>query len=141
MDRALADAADRYRKWTQDRDTAIGELYGPSSTWTYLINDDPFPRFSVLTVAGSNIGTAIANAAVAPLFGLVTLVLREFPRVRRAALAGEEVIIETREGNLVLRAEVAENAPLYGSMKDRVVASEDDIDRPTLPDSEWDSAL
>ena len=68
----------------------------------------------------------------------VSTLLWEFPKVRRAALAGEEVIIETREGNLVLTAQVTEEAPLYGSMKDRVVASSDDIDTPTMPDSEWE---
>ena len=71
----------------------------------------------------------------------VSTLLREFPRVRRAALAGEEVIIETREGNLVLTAQVAENVPLYGSMKDQVVSSSDDLDSPTMPDSEWEPKL
>ena len=67
----------------------------------------------------------------------VSTLLREFPKVRRAALAGETVIIETREGNLVLTAEVAEAQPAYGSMRNRIVRSDDDIDRPTLPDGEW----
>lgn len=71
----------------------------------------------------------------------VSTLLREFPRVRRAALAGETVIIETREGNLVLTAEIAEEEPVYGSMRDRVKGSADDIDRPTLPDVEWESEL
>lgn len=71
----------------------------------------------------------------------VSTLLREFPKVRRAALAGEEVIIETREGNLVLRAEVAENTPVYGSMASQIVESADDIDGPTLQDTEWDSDL
>lgn len=71
----------------------------------------------------------------------VSTLLREFPRVRRAALAGETVIIETREGNLVLTAEVAEKQPVYGSMRDRIRSSADDLDRPTLPDSEWDGEL
>lgn len=67
--------------------------------------------------------------------------MREFPRVRRAALSGEEVIIETREGNLVLRAEVAEAAPAYGSMAESVVKSDDSIDQPTLADGEWTAEL
>lgn len=67
----------------------------------------------------------------------VSTLLREFPRVRRAALAGETVIIETREGNLVLTAEVNEARPLYGSMRDRIVRTGDDIDAPTLADDEW----
>jgi hypothetical protein len=71
----------------------------------------------------------------------VSTLLREFPRVRRAALSGETVIIETREGNLVLTAEVAEKQPVYGSMRDRVRSSADDLDSATLPDSEWNSDL
>lgn len=71
----------------------------------------------------------------------VSTLLREFPRVRRAALAGETVIIETREGNLVLTAEVNEARPLYGSMRDRIVRTDDDIDGPTLADDEWAPGL
>ena len=67
----------------------------------------------------------------------VSTLLREFPKVRRAALAGETVIIETREGNLVLTAEVAEMQPVHGSMRDRIERSADDIDRPTLVEDEW----
>ena len=67
----------------------------------------------------------------------VSTLLREFPKVRRAALAGETVIIETREGNLVLRAEAAEETPPYGSMSDRIIRSDDDLDRPTLAEDEW----
>ena len=67
----------------------------------------------------------------------VSTLLREFPRVRRAALSGETVVIETREGNLVLTAEVAEKQPVYGSMRSRVKSSADDLDRPTLPETEW----
>jgi hypothetical protein len=71
----------------------------------------------------------------------VSTLLREFPRVRRAALAGEEVIIETREGDLLLTAYVAEDVPRYGSMRERIIGSDDDIDRPTLPDAEWGPEL
>ena len=71
----------------------------------------------------------------------VSTLRREFPRVRRAALAGETVIIETREGNLVLTAEVAEQQPVYGSMRARVRDSAEDLDRPTLPESEWGGDL
>lgn len=67
----------------------------------------------------------------------VSTLLREFPKVRRAALAGETVVIETREGNLVLTAEVAERAPAYGSMRNRFLRLDDDIDHPTLADNEW----
>ncbi len=71
----------------------------------------------------------------------VSTLLREFPRVRRAALAGEDVIIETREGNLILRAEAAEKGPVFGSMANRIIETADDIDAPTLPETEWGPAL
>ena len=67
----------------------------------------------------------------------VSTLLREFPKVRRAALAGETVIIETREGNLVLTAEVPEERLAFGSMSDRIVGSDDDLDRPTLAEEAW----
>ena len=35
----------------------------------------------------------------------VSGLLREFPKAKRAALAGERVHIKTREGNLILMAE------------------------------------
>ena len=71
----------------------------------------------------------------------VSTSLREFPRVRRAALAGEDVIIETREGNLILRAEASEKGPVLGSMANRIIETADDIDAPTLPETEWGPAL
>ena len=71
----------------------------------------------------------------------VSTLLREFPRVRRAALAGETVIIETREGNLVLTAEARESEPVFGSMRDRIARSDDDIDRPTLGEEHWSPGL
>ena len=71
----------------------------------------------------------------------VSTLLREFPKVRRAALAGETVVIETREGNLILTAEVTEAEPVYGSMRDRILRSADDLDRPTLTDDQWVPAL
>lgn len=46
----------------------------------------------------------------------VSELLRNFPAIRRAALAGERVVIETREGNLVLTAEKPEPSTLFGSL-------------------------
>jgi preprotein translocase subunit SecA len=42
-------------------------LKGPSSTWTYLINDNPFPAFSISMIADSNIGFSAAFALQAGL--------------------------------------------------------------------------
>ena len=71
----------------------------------------------------------------------VSGLLRDFPRIRRAALAGEEVLVETREGNLLIVAESPPSGSLYGSMKDEIESSEDSIDTPTLPTSEWGASL
>jgi len=71
----------------------------------------------------------------------VSTLLREFPKVRRAAMAGETVIIKTREGNLRLVADRPSTGSIVGCMKNAVVHSSDDIDRPTSPIDEWDSDL
>ena len=67
----------------------------------------------------------------------VSTLLREFPKVRQAALSGEEVIIETREGNLRLTAAKPRGRQILGSMMGRVVRVDDDIDTPTTSDAEW----
>jgi hypothetical protein len=71
----------------------------------------------------------------------VSGLLRDFPRIRRAALAGEEVLVETREGNLLIVAENPPTQQLYGCMRDEIVASDDTIDEPTLPTTEWNASL
>lgn len=71
----------------------------------------------------------------------VSTLLREFPKVRRAALAGEPVIIETREGNLLLTAQPPSGESIIGSAKGRLHFSDDRIDEPTLPESDWKPGL
>jgi hypothetical protein len=44
----------------------------------------------------------------------VTQLLREVPKVRRAAMRGDRVIISTRQGNLVLTKETSSVAGLMG---------------------------
>lgn len=46
----------------------------------------------------------------------VSELLRNFPKIRRAAFAGERVIIQTREGNLILTAEKPAGQSLFGSL-------------------------
>jgi hypothetical protein len=71
----------------------------------------------------------------------VSTLLREFPKVRQAALAGEEVIIVTREGDLRLTAVTCSGESILGSRKDRVRFADDQLDRPTLPEKEWNPSL
>ena len=57
----------------------------------------------------------------------VSGLLRDFARVRRAALAGERVVVTTRDGNLVLTAEprTADSGP--GSLQDRTSNPDEDL--------------
>ena len=71
----------------------------------------------------------------------VSTLLREFPRVRQAALAGEEVIIVTREGDLRLTAVACSGGSILGSRKDRIRFTDDRLDEPTLPENEWSPSL
>ena len=71
----------------------------------------------------------------------VSTLLREFPKVRQAALAGEEVIIVTREGDLRLTAVTRSGESILGSRKDRLRFADDQLDRPTLPENEWNPSL
>ncbi len=70
----------------------------------------------------------------------VTTLLREFPKVRRAALAGETVIIETREGNLRLTADRPEHGAALGRLKGRMRVR-GDIVGPTSSAGEWQASL
>lgn len=71
----------------------------------------------------------------------VTELLREFPRLRRAALAGEKIIIKSREGDLQLMRETSQPASLVGAMRGQLVSSADDIDQPATKDAEWVASL
>ena len=71
----------------------------------------------------------------------VTELLREFPRVRRAALAGETVIIKSREGDLRLSLEAPATGSMIGCMKGLLLGTDDDIDHPTTDAGNWDSKL
>lgn len=71
----------------------------------------------------------------------VSTLLREFPKVRQAAMAGEEVIIVTREGNLRLTAEPRSGESILGSRKGLIRFADDRLDGPTLSESEWKPGL
>ncbi len=71
----------------------------------------------------------------------VSTLLREFPRIRRAALRGEEVVVVTREGNLRITAEQPSGASILGSMKEIITACDDSIVEPTTSDSDWKASL
>lgn len=66
--------------------------------------------------------------------------MREFPKVRRAALRGETVIVETREGNLRITADREPGAGLLGCLAGRVKLH-GNLSTPTTGAAEWDSQL
>lgn len=49
-------------------------------------------------------------------------------------MAGEEIIIVTREGNLRLTAEPVSGEPIIGSLKGVLHFNDDHLDEPTLPE-------
>lgn len=71
----------------------------------------------------------------------VSTLLREFPKIRRAALSGETVIIQTREGDLQITARQEEPKTILGALQGMVKFSSDDLDQPTLEPDEWDARL
>lgn len=71
----------------------------------------------------------------------VSMLLRDFPRVRRTALSGEPVTIKTREGDLLLTAAPPEAGSVIGCLKGQVAGTEDRLDRPTSPASGWKPSL
>ena len=71
----------------------------------------------------------------------VTELLREFPRVRRAVLSGETVLIKSREGNLRLSLDTPATGSLVGCMRGLLTGTDDDIDGPTSDAGSWDSDL
>lgn len=93
IDAALAETADRFAALDPRRDfeALMQELRAPSSTWTYLINDNPFPSFRVgllgLDIArGGAVGLGLMAAA--PFLLLVGLIKPVVRRLRRAGFRG-----------------------------------------------------
>lgn len=88
---------------------------------------------------------ALTSDVISVMYSLmettVTELLREFPRVRRAALAGETVIIKSREGNLRLSLDAPATGSLIGCMRGLLAGADDDIDGPTSDAGSWDSDL
>lgn len=71
----------------------------------------------------------------------VSTLLREFPKIRRAALSGEDVIVHTREGDLRITADKPKSGTILGCMKGSFGYVADDIVGPTTTDDEWKPSL
>ncbi len=70
----------------------------------------------------------------------VTELLREFPKVRRAVLSGETVIIRSREGNMRLTLDHGEDQPRVGALRG-LVQTQEDLAAPTTVATEWSPSL
>ena len=70
----------------------------------------------------------------------VSTLLREFPKVRRAVLSGEDVIVHTREGDLRITADKPKKGSILGCMKGRFGVT-GDIVSPTTTEDEWNPSL
>jgi hypothetical protein len=71
----------------------------------------------------------------------VSELLRNFPKIRRAALAGERVVIHTREGDLVLTAKKPAGSAMFGCLATTIESrglSESDSG---AADSDWEPSL
>ena len=67
----------------------------------------------------------------------VSTLLRDFPRVRRTVLSGEDVWVKTREGTLRITADKPAGSLVLGRCRDLLVRTDDDIDEPSTTPEEW----
>lgn len=71
----------------------------------------------------------------------VSGLLRNFPRVKMAALRGERVIIRTREGNLVLQAEKPSGHSLFGCLAGKLQEKGLHAETSGLREGDWKPGL
>jgi len=92
MEELRAEVVDRFRTLRADGgriDLDRLGLRGPASTWTYLINDNPFASFWVSLIAPGNLGVSMATAVLAVLYWPISAGLAAAVFVRRALARGK----------------------------------------------------
>lgn len=67
----------------------------------------------------------------------VSTLLRDFTSVRRAVLAGDEVVVKTREGNLRIMADRPKGQSILGRCRALRIRSDDKIVEPTTSMDDW----
>jgi hypothetical protein len=67
----------------------------------------------------------------------VSTLLREFPKVRRAVLSGEDVLVKTREGMLRITKDKPAGAGILGRCRGLIASMDDTLDEPTTSPDEW----
>ena len=70
----------------------------------------------------------------------ITELLREFPKVKRAVLSGETVIIQSRDGNMRLTLDRPEPQPLVGGLRG-LVSTHGNLSTPTTEPADWNPSL
>ena len=87
MEDLRAEVVDRFRS-LRARDGRIDleqlGLRGPASTWTYLVNDNPFASFWVSLIAPGNVGVSLATAVLAVVYWPVSIAVAAGEFIRRA---------------------------------------------------------
>ena len=58
-------------------------LRGPTSTWTYLVNDNPLPSFGLQLIAPGNLAVSVATATLAVVYFPVTVAVVAVTFIRR----------------------------------------------------------
>jgi preprotein translocase subunit SecA len=89
MEDVRSEAVAAFRGLSADGGTVALEqagFRGPSSTWTYLVNDNPFSSFGVSLLASRNIGMSAAVGMLAVLYWPVTLAISAYVFLRRFGL-------------------------------------------------------
>jgi hypothetical protein len=71
----------------------------------------------------------------------VSELLRDFPKIRRAAFAGERVVIRTREGNLILTAERPPASTLFGCLADVIDSRSLKAEQSGADELDWKPSL
>lgn len=71
----------------------------------------------------------------------VSDLLRNFPKVRRAALAGQRVVIRTRDGDLVLMADKPPTKGLFGALASAVQSDALSPEDSGIDASDWSPGL
>jgi hypothetical protein len=87
MEGLRTDVVDRFRTLRAEGGRIDLErlgLQGPASTWTYLVDDNPFASFWVSLIAPGHAGTSMATAVLAVLYWPVAAVVAAAVFARRA---------------------------------------------------------
>lgn len=64
-------------------DLAAAGIAGSSSTWTYLVNDNPFSTLGLSLLASRNIGAAATTGFIAMMYLPITMLVSATVFVRR----------------------------------------------------------